>query len=146
MPEHIVAWANRLGLFDDVTYLLEGVRAWLEGDLVKAVHVLVPQIECGLRSIVGQLGRPVTKPHPTIRDVGVAVTMGDFLYAGEITEALGPDLTLYYLAVYADPRGMNLRNRVAHGQLDSVTEPLVQLLIHSLLVFGVWRELAESRR
>jgi lysyl-tRNA synthetase class 1 len=146
MPEHFAAWANRLGLFDDTTFLLEGVRAWYEGDLIKAVHVLVPQVERGLRSIVGQLGHPVTKPHPTVPDIGVAVSMGDILYREEITAALGPDLTLHFLTLYADPRGMNLRNRVAHGQLDAVTTSLVQSIIHTLLLFGIWKELAEKRR
>ena len=145
-PEHFVAWANRLGLFDDVSFLLQGVQAWLDGDLTKAGHVLVPQVERGLRSIVGQLGKPVTKPHPAIRDVGVAVTMGDVLYNDEVAEALGADITLYLLAVYADPRGMNLRNRVAHGQLGAVTEAMVQLVIHTLLIFGIWKELANKRR
>jgi lysyl-tRNA synthetase class 1 len=59
MPEHFVAWANRLGLFDDVTFLLEGVRAWYEGDLVKALHVLVPQIERRLRSVVAHQIREI---------------------------------------------------------------------------------------
>jgi hypothetical protein len=35
---------------------------------------------------------------------------------------------------------------VAHGQLESVTGSLVQLVIHTLLVFGIWKELAERRR
>ena len=70
--------------------------------------------------------------------------MGD--YSEELSLALGPDLSLYFLALYADSRGMNLRNRVAHGQLESVTGSLVQLVIHTLLVFGVWKELAERRR
>ena len=146
MPEHFVLWANRLGLFDDVSFLIEGVHAWLVGDLTKAVHVLVPQVERGLRSIVGQLGKPITKPHPAVRDVGVAVTMGDALYNDEVAEGLGPDITLYLRVVYADPRGMNLRNRVAHGQLGVVTEAMVQLVIHTLLVFGIWKELANKRR
>ena len=146
MPEHFVAWANRLGLFDDVTFLLEGVRAWYEGDLTKALHVLVPQIERGLRNIVAQIGLPVTKPHPTIADVGVAITMGDILYRAEITEALGPDLTLHFLALFADPRGFNLRNQVAHGQVDDVTSSVVEMLILTLLIFGAWREFAERRR
>lgn len=145
-PEHFVSWTNRLGLFDNSTFLLEGVRAWYEGDYIKAVHVLVPQMEKGLRSVVAQLGKPVTKPHPSIAGVGVAINMGDILYSQELVEMLGPDLTLYFLALYADPRGMNLRNRVAHGQLESVTGPLVQLVIHTIVVFGVWKELAESRR
>jgi lysyl-tRNA synthetase class 1 len=145
-PEHVVSWANRLGLFDDLTFLLEGVCAWYEGDLIKAVHVLVPQVEKGLRSIVAQLGKPVTKSHPSIAGVSVAVNMGDVLYSKELTDLLGPDVTLYFLALYADPRGMNLRNCVAHGQLESVTGSLAQLVIHTLVVFGVWKELAERRR
>ena len=147
-PEHVASWANRLGIFEDVTFLLEGVKAWFAGDLVKAVHVLVPQAECGLRGIVGQLGKPVTKAHPAVAGAGVALTMGDILYSEELTEALGPDLTLYFLALFADPRGINLRNDVAHGLIKpgQITEHLVRLLIHTLLVLGVWKELADNRR
>ena len=147
-PEHFVGWANRAALFDDLTFLIEGVRAWYEGDLVKAIHVLVPQVESGLRGIVAQLGKPVTKPHATISDVGVAIGMGDILYSEELTEALGPDLTLYFLALYADPRGKNLRNRVAHGLIkpEFCDGDLVRLLIHTLLIFGLWKELAAQRR
>ncbi len=78
----------------------------------------------------------------------MALTMGDILYSTELKEALGPDLTLYFLTLYADPRGLNLRNEVAHGLIkrDEVSEHLVRLLIHTLLVFGVWEELAEKRR
>jgi lysyl-tRNA synthetase class 1 len=74
--------------------------------------------------------------------------MGDILYSEELTKILGPDITLYFLGLYADPRGMNLRNRVAHGLIkpDLIDGHLVRLLIHTLLVFGVWRELAKNRR
>ena len=78
----------------------------------------------------------------------VALTMGDILYSEELTASLGPDLTLYFRALYADPRGFNLRNEVAHGLIkpSEISEHLVRLLIHTLLVFGVWKELAEQRR
>jgi Domain of unknown function (DUF4209) len=146
--EHFAGWANRHGLYEDLTFVIEGIHAWLEGDNIKAVHVLVPQIEHGLRSIVAQLGKPVTKPHATVPGVGVAFGMGDILYSDELTQALGPDLTLHFLALYADPRGMNLRNRVAHGLIkpEATHTNVVELLIHTLLVFGAWREFAQSRR
>jgi lysyl-tRNA synthetase class 1 len=148
VPEHVVSWANRHGLFDDMSLLLEGVRAWVAGDLVKAVHVLVPQVEHALRSIAGQLGRPVTKAHAKVPGVSISIGMGDILYSDEIAEALGPDLTLYFLALYADPRGLNLRNEVAHGLLgtSAIGDHLGRLLIHTLLVLGVWNELAKKRR
>jgi lysyl-tRNA synthetase class 1 len=93
-PEHFVGWANRLGLYEDMGLLLEGVRAYFTTDYVKAVHVLVPQIEYGLRSIAGQLGKPVTKAHPTVQGASVSINMGEILYSQDIVDALGPDLTL----------------------------------------------------
>jgi Domain of unknown function (DUF4209) len=142
-PQHFVAWANRLDLFDDVTFLVEGVKAWMQGDLTKAVHVLVPQIEHGLRRIADKLGEPVTKQHRKLEGVGVSIGMGDMLN-GRLAEALGPDLTIHFLALYADARGRNFRNRVAHGLLkpEDLSPQLCRLLIHTLLLFGIWEQLA----
>jgi lysyl-tRNA synthetase class 1 len=148
VPEQIVAWSNRLELFEELTFLIQGVTAWTEGDQIKALHVLVPQVEHALRQIVGNLGKPVTRAHPTVAGVSVAIGMGDILYSKEITDALGPDLTLYFLALYADPRGLNLRNELAHGLLKAshAHAGLVMWVIHTLLVLGVWKELAAARR
>jgi lysyl-tRNA synthetase class 1 len=148
IPDHFATWANRCGIFEDITFVREGMQAWFAGDLTKAMHVLVPQAERGLRGISGQLGHPVTKAHPAVAGAGVALTMGDILYTTEITDRLGPDISLYFLALYADPRGCNLRNQVAHGLLkpEDVSEHLANLVIHTFLLFGVWRELADKRR
>lgn len=148
VPEHFAGWANRLGIFDDITLVLEGVRAWYQLDFLKAVHLLVPQVEQGLRGIVGKLGKPVTKAHPKVDGASVAIGLGDILYSTELTEALGPDLTIYFQALYADPRGYNLRNELAHGLLkaEAMDGSIVRWLIHTLLVFGLWEKLAEKRR
>jgi lysyl-tRNA synthetase class 1 len=147
-PEHFVGWANRHGLYEDMGLLLDGVRAYFVGDYVKAVHLLVPQIEHGLRSIAGQLGKPTTKAHPTVQGASVSINMGDILYSKDIAEALGPDLTLHFLALYADPRGLNLRNELAHGLMkrDAIHGHVARLVLHTLLVLGLWKELAEKRR
>jgi lysyl-tRNA synthetase, class I len=144
VPEQIVAWANRLELYEETTFLVEGVTAWMDGDQIKALHVLVPQVEHALRQIAGNLGKPVTRAHPTVAGVSVAIGMGDILYSKEITDAIGPDLTLYFLALYADPRGLNLRNELAHGLLKAshTHAGVVMWVIHTLLILGVWKELA----
>jgi lysyl-tRNA synthetase, class I len=146
-PEHFAGWANRAGLWTDTSLLLEGVKAWFEGDFTKCIHVIIPQIEKALRTIVGQLGRPTTKAHPTISGVSVVLNMGDILYNDEVKKALGEDITLYLSALYADPRGHNLRNQLAHGLLDAddMAESIANLLIHTLLVLGLWKELAAFR-
>ena len=147
-PEHFAAWTNRLQLFDETTCLVHGFSAWYEGDLVKAIHVLVPQVELGLRRIVEKLGKATTKGDPMRPGVSLAIGMGDILYNSEITESLGPDLTLHFLALCADSRGVNLRNRVAHGLLksDEMHLGITLWLIQSLLVFGIWDQLASNRR
>ena len=146
-PDHIVTWAGRKGLFDDLTFLREGVFAWYDGDFTKAVHVLVPQVERGPRGIVSSLGKPVTKPHPNVQGAGVAINMGDILYSKDITERLGADLTLHLLALYADPRGFNLCT-LAHGLLAPAAIHIgtASRIIHTLLVLGVWEELAKARK
>jgi len=67
--------------------------------------------------------------------------MGDILYSKEITEALGPDITLHLLARYSDPRGFNLRNEIAHGLLraDHMHFALAARVVHTVLILGVWR-------
>lgn len=146
-PHHFVGWAARTGLFDDLVLLMEGVTAWFQQDFVKAIHVLIPQIEVGLRAIAGTLGLPTTKAHPKILGVGVALNMGDLLYSKEVTETLGADITLHFLGLYTDPRGCNLRNDMAHGLMssDRMGCSVAARLIHTLLVLGVWDQLAKAR-
>ncbi len=146
-PDHFVGFAASTGLFEDLSLLLEGVTAWYEEDWVKAVHVLVPQIELGLRGIVAALGKPITRSHPKVPGVGVAIGMGEILYSEEIAAALGEDLTLHFKSVYADPRGFNLRNDLAHGLLGPRRINRGQAIrqIHTLLVLGIWDHLAKAR-
>ena len=77
VPEHFVGWANRHGLFEDMGLLVEGIRAWVQTDQVKAAHVIIPQIERGLRKIADGLGVPVTRAHPTVSGTSVAIGMGE---------------------------------------------------------------------
>jgi lysyl-tRNA synthetase class 1 len=149
LPEHIAGWANRHGIFDDMGLFAPRGSSWFEGDHVKAVCiVLIPQIEQAVRGIARQLGKPVTKAHPKVKGASVAINMGDILYSEDVTNALGADLTLYFLSLYADPRGLNLRNELAHGQLElaSISDHLTRLLVHTLLVLGVWKEFAEHHK
>jgi lysyl-tRNA synthetase, class I len=148
--EHLVAWINRFQLYEDVTLLHEGVSAWQDGDLVKSLHVLMPQVEHGLRSIVHKLGKPTTKPHK-LQGLSLALNMGDILYDDEITSkfgANGPNLALYLQTLYVDPRGFNLRNEVAHGLLRSqeIHPGLLLWVMHTLLVYGGWKASASEKR
>lgn len=146
-PHHIATWAGRTDLFEDLTFVLEGVGAWFAGDYVKCIFVLTPQIETALRRLTGNLGEAVTRKHPTMPDREVAIGMGEILGNDKVKAALGPDLLLFFKVLFSDPRGLNLRNSVAHGLLDRglVNSVVGDRLIHTLLVLGLWSDIADYR-
>lgn len=141
--EDITLWANRTGLFGDGQLLREGLMAWMNCDHVKAAHILVPQVEVGFRSLVGLYGRPTTKAHPQMRQARMVVTMGEILFSDETLQALGrhgSNIVLHFRTLYADPRGQNLRNDLAHGLIstESLNAGIMLWVIHSLLLLGAW--------
>ena len=134
---------NRGGLFGDGALLAEGLEAWFARDFVKAVHVLVPQVELGLRTLAGLKGQPTTKPSQKYGGAQMAVTMGDMLYTPDYVAAFGQfgrDLAVHFAALYADPRGKNVRNEMAHGLMTKAeaSEGLMLWIIHSLILLGAW--------
>lgn len=147
-PYAVTGFAERSGLFEDSSFLLEGVGAWFAHDHMKAIHVLVPQIERALRTITGKLGEPVTRKHPTMLDREIAIGMGEIFGNKVVKDTLGTDMTLYFKLIYSDPRGLNLRNSIAHGTLERgmINAVISDLLIHSLLVLGLWDQLADYRK
>ena len=147
MPSDFVSWANRKGVIDagKLPLLFAGVQAWFCRDYFKTVHVIIPQVEAALRKMVDVVGKPTTKPAGTVPGISVSINMSDILFNPATIAALGPmaeRLALYMKAIYADPRGMNLRNEFAHGLLDAteVNEAAAIWLIHSLCVIGLWQK------
>lgn len=147
-PTFLAGWINRHGLFDDFRFLILGLGAWLSHDDAIAVHLLVPQVESALRAIATSLSLPVTKPHPVVKKASVAINLGDILANETIANTLGPDIILHFRALYSDPRGTNLRNRIAHGlyPASSLGPHVVRQVVYSLLVLAVWKELAARLR
>ena len=123
-------------LFDDARkdLLAEGVAAALSNDHVKAIHVLVPQIEHMLRSLAGQIGIPKTTAGGT-KGTMQARALGDILSDAVLKDTLDEDIRLYLVAFLVDQRGLNLRNRVAHGliELGQLDQSLSNRLLHVLL-------------
>lgn len=105
--------SSPLFLNDRKSLVRDGIRSWFEKDFVKAIHVLLPQIEHALRVMLGMLGQPTNK----FKRSGVMeeVNLNDILANQAIKEALKEDVQLYLRVLLADQRGYNLRNLVSHG-------------------------------
>ena len=65
------------------------------------------------------------------------------MYSDETIAAIGPmgsAIKLYFLALYIDPRGRNLRNEFAHGLLGpgDIGPDMLLWVVHTLLLLGLW--------
>ena len=91
-----------------------GLAAWFADDPVKAIHVLVPQVEAACRDLLSALGAGVRKPNPQIGGSRV-IGLGEVLSHDRFKKGVPKDIRFQLRALYTDPRGINLRNRLAHG-------------------------------
>lgn len=98
---------------DRVSLYREGMAAFDAEDYVKCIHVLVPQVENSLRELLRILGGSETKTD----DEGAfqLKNMNDVLHEPQVRDALDEKLWSFLKVLYADKRGINLRNIVAHG-------------------------------
>ena len=95
--------------------------------------------------IVAELGRDADPfmLHLSAASGGLAIA-NRFEYTNKVTDVLGANTSLHFQTLFADPRGLNLRNEMAHGLLgaSAFDGHIARLLIHTLLILGLWKELA----
>jgi len=119
--------------------LKHGIEAWFEEDSVKAIHILVPQAEAALREVLVSMGESVMKPSK--EDGGFkSIGMGNVLHHKTFKAKFDSTARHHLQALYTNPKGINLRNKIAHG---TAGEELLGLgianwVIHSLLVIRVY--------
>jgi lysyl-tRNA synthetase class 1 len=126
------------------TELLQaGLLSYMQKDFVKAIHVLVPEIEHLLRSFLPLLGIPPLKTvprHPGIMD---AKSMNDVLADDRVQQVLTESLWRYLAVLYIDRKGgLNLRNDLAHGLLSprALNQGTADRVFHSLLALSLIQE------
>jgi Domain of unknown function (DUF4209) len=122
--------------------LRDGLTAYQQDDFIKAIHVLVPQVEHILRNFLGRLGIPTRKTvrnHPGITD---AKNMNDVLADARVQERLTEKLWRYLAVVYVDRKGgLNLRNDLAHGLVPRAgfKRHIADRVFHTLLALSLLR-------
>lgn len=119
-----------------------GLSAYLSRDHLKGVHVLVPQLEEMLRTLLVLMGIPPQKSvprHPGITDVkNMNDALGDQRVQGVLTE----NVWMYLTVLFIDRRGINLRNDLAHGlvPVEGFNQHVADRVFHSLLVLSHMRK------
>lgn len=120
----------------------QGIEAYLQGDHLKAIHVLVPQIENALRSFLYLGGLPPNKPRRGDPSTMTEKTLSDILEREPVVqEYFGQPIKLYLLSFLTDPRGHNVRNRLSHGLMaaEELNRSISDRVLHILLLLGTIR-------
>jgi hypothetical protein len=115
------------------------VSYYFDGDYIGFIHVIVPQIEQGIRRIVYIKGGSIE----VVKDGVYNYRLLDGLLADDIVnEFLGGDMQTYLRVLLTDKRGMNVRNDGLHGLLpiEAFNKAVADRVLHALLVFGMIRE------
>jgi lysyl-tRNA synthetase class 1 len=125
--------------------LVAGISAWIAHDYTQAIHVLMPQAEHAVRTLAGLSGVPITARGYT-RGVMQTRGLGELLHDKLFRELIDENVRMYLLAFLADPRGINLRNRVAHGLLEheQMERVLTDRLVQALLALSCFEEKKDS--
>ncbi|NQU26046.1 MAG: DUF4209 domain-containing protein [Candidatus Nealsonbacteria bacterium] len=108
-------------LFDEARMPLfeHGINAYLADDQITAIHVLVPQIENSLRRLLPVLEIPTNKHRRSDTGVMVEKSLNNILESeAAVTQFFGEDFVLYLRMFLCDPRGQNVRNKLAHGLMQ----------------------------
>jgi hypothetical protein len=94
----------------------DAFQAAFEPDITKAIHILVLQAEHSIRELLERRDVLVT----SLKD-GIQMERGlnQLLYHEELTEVLGEDTAFALQCLLVEKFGSDLRNRVAHGLMDS---------------------------
>ena len=146
--ERLMSWLSQSPLFPESRRALvrEGLTAWFAEDWVKAMHVLVPQIEAALRELLGKLGGTTMKPD---RNHGgfQSIALGEVLYAERFVAQIPEDIRFHLRVLLTDVRGINLRNEAMHGlaALELFGRDLANWLVHALVMTGLIRLNRASR-
>jgi hypothetical protein len=142
-PDQIIDWLSQSPVFHESRreFLAEGLRAYESADYLKAIHVLVPQVEHTLRNLLVLMQIATTKAvprHPGITDVK---GMNQVLEDKRVREALTENMWRYLTVLYIDRRGLNIRNDLAHGllEMNMFNRAVADRVFHSLLVIALVR-------
>jgi hypothetical protein len=141
-PEKIASFLFVSPVYDATrrATILEALEAYFSADLVKFVHLAVPQIEQALRTLLGLLGQPIFKP--TRQGAMDVKNLNNLLREEAIKACLDESIHLYLLTFLADRRGVNLRNDLCHGLLpvDRISPLLANQVLHVLMTLALVRE------
>jgi plasmid maintenance system antidote protein VapI len=137
--ERLMGWLEHAPLFpaSRLAIVREGLAAWFAEDWIKAIHLLLPQIEAALRDLLGALGGSVMKPDP-YHGGFQSIALGEVLCHERFRAAIPEDVRFHLRVLLQDSRGLNLRNEIAHGLAarELFDRGIANWVFHAIVLLG----------
>lgn len=124
--------------------VVEGVSAYAKGNYLVAIHLLVPQLERILRTIAVDQG---LSAYRIARSGGIHLRLlDDLLREQKVVMVLTEPICRYLRILLTDQRGWNLRNRLAHAQMEEhhFGAEVADRAFHALLLLARLRPLKSA--
>ena len=109
-----IDYLKRIGLHDDsqMEIISSGIEDHFNNRHIASISTLIPMIEGTLRSLMKSKGIEILRNKD---DIILDKELGGILADTKVKEFLGENFTNYIKTKYADPDGMNERNKVSHA-------------------------------
>ncbi len=121
--------------------VVEGISAYAKSNYLVAIHLLVPQLERILRTIAVDQG---LSAYRVARGGGIHLKLLDeLLREQKVVAVLTEPICRYLRILLTDQRGWNLRNRLAHAQMEEhhFGSEIADRTVHALLLLARLRPL-----
>ena len=114
---------------------IKALKAFFDKDYIVTIHLLIPQIEDMIRTILYLNGGDIRRPN---QYGGFDKILLHMILDNEILlAALGEDLILYFKAILSHRLGYNVRNLLCHGLLDSFNPVIALRLLHIVILLSL---------
>lgn len=115
----------------------KGIEAYLKGDYIVSLHLMIPQVEAACLSILDNAGQATITNG---KNDGMNWRIMDNIIndKGFITE-VGNDISIYLRTIFTSNLGWNLRNLICHGITEDglFSEAYADRVFLALLYFGL---------
>jgi len=138
--DSIIDFISTTPIIEESRYeiISRGLDAYFQGDYLVFIHLLIPQIEEGIRNLVEKSGGQVLRPSPDKEGFNLK-TLHNLLDSEILKEVLGQDCSDYLKILFTDQRGWNLRNSVCHGlaSIETFNCNVADRILQTLLILGL---------
>lgn len=117
-----------------------GLKYYFQESYINCIHILVPQIEDIIRTIIDLAGGSILKP---VRTGGFNYKILDELLRDDVfLNIFGENVCFYLRVLLTDKRGWNIRNNLCHGLIhfEMLNQHIADRLIHTMLLLSLVRK------